>query len=365
MRYLYYCNSTYQLLNVLNLHWHRKNANFENINDYHAELILLNTFEGAEAIYEQINKHNVFDRTILMEKTYNKGNLHSVFSVIDLVSPAFYLKSKHHLEKKDFYNKYDVITTPKYSALIDEIWRLNRNASLDLIEDGMATYQMNMQMEPNSERIKKIRRILSYNNFYEYRHLYLVSEKLYTGADVSKVREIPAFDDVYFEELKMLFSSFNIYSTDKKIYWLSQFLNNQEFNEMVDQLLQILSDYKSDVLFCQHPRNHLENRYLFEETDGKQIWELMILDMADINNKLFISIHSTASFTAKMLYDKEPYIILYYKLGDREVTAVSDEFERSVELFRNSYSNPEKIMIPETIEEFTDCLQRYMTKVCN
>ena len=32
MRYLYYCNSAYQLLTIMNLHWHRKNAGFENIN---------------------------------------------------------------------------------------------------------------------------------------------------------------------------------------------------------------------------------------------------------------------------------------------------------------------------------------------
>ena len=39
-------------------------------------------------------------------------------------------------EKSKIYNHYDVITTPKYSAVVDESWRLNKKAYLDLYEDG-------------------------------------------------------------------------------------------------------------------------------------------------------------------------------------------------------------------------------------
>ena len=50
MRYLYYCNSAYQILTVINLHWHRKHAGFENIDHYEGDLIILNSFEEAEDI---------------------------------------------------------------------------------------------------------------------------------------------------------------------------------------------------------------------------------------------------------------------------------------------------------------------------
>ena len=46
------------LLNTLNLNWHRKNADFEHISDYEADLFLLNSFEGAEEIAEIIKKRN-------------------------------------------------------------------------------------------------------------------------------------------------------------------------------------------------------------------------------------------------------------------------------------------------------------------
>ena len=61
MHYLYYCNSSYQLLNVLNLHWHRQNAGFEQISDYSADLILLNSFPGADEIVEIIKNEQIFN----------------------------------------------------------------------------------------------------------------------------------------------------------------------------------------------------------------------------------------------------------------------------------------------------------------
>ena len=363
MRYLYYCNSTFQILNVLNLNWHRKYAGFEQINDYHGELIVLNTFEGADRIAEIISRSCVFDKVLLLEKAYNKGPLHLLLTAMDIAFPSFYMTNKHGIKKEEICNRYDVITTPKYSVLIDEIWKLNRNACLDLIEDGTASYNLVITLEPNSKRIRQLREAFSYGSFYDYKRLYLVSKKLYSGANPERVVEIPTFDPAYLEQIKTDFSSFSDQYEEKNIYWLSQFLNNEEFNRMVDGVLSSLLPYKDEILFVQHPRKHLENRYSYSETDGKQIWELQMLKMKDINKKLFISIHSTATYTAKMLYGYEPYIILFYKMGDDEVTAVNDDFEDFLKKFRQSYSDPEKIMTPETLEEFKNCVEKYRKAV--
>lgn len=361
MHYLYYCNSSYQLLNVLNLHWHRQNAGFEQIPDYSADLMLLNRFPGADEIVEIIRNENTFKRVILLEKKYNSGVFHAVYTLLDLVFPSFFMKDKHNFKRSEVHNKYDVIVAPKYSFVVDQMWRLNKNADLELIEDGTASYHLAIPFEPDSKRIKKARKLFKNNSFTDYRNMYLVSSALYTGPDPEKVVEIPEFDPDYFLKIKSLFSSFGKYE-EKDIYWLSQFLNNVKFNEMVDEILKNLVPYKDRILFVQHPRKHLDNVYGFDETDGKQIWEIQILNMNDIDNKLFISIHSTAGFSAKMLYDKEPYLIFFYKMGERWVTETSHEFDEFLERFRNSYRNPEKIMVPETMEEFVECVESFINK---
>ena len=52
----------------MNLHWHRKNASFEDVKDYHGDLILLNAFAGAEEIVQILNENHVFDEARVMEK---------------------------------------------------------------------------------------------------------------------------------------------------------------------------------------------------------------------------------------------------------------------------------------------------------
>ena len=89
MRYLYYCNSTYQLLNILNLHYQRQNLGFENIDNYSADLIITNAFSYAEEIYKAIKKQNVFSRIYLLDKPKDNGGVfHTIISASEIISPS-------------------------------------------------------------------------------------------------------------------------------------------------------------------------------------------------------------------------------------------------------------------------------------
>lgn len=364
MRYIYYCNSAYQLLNVLNLNWHRKNAGFEKIDNYEADIIMLNAFDGAAEIVDILNEDHVFEHVILIDKKFNTGPLHSVLTLMDAISPSFYIHSKYGKQLSFVKNHYDVICAPKYSSVISQIWRLNRNAELELYEEGIGSYYLSIPFDSGSRSFSIIGKIRYEKTFYDYKRLYVVNKELYMSDFPERVIEIPAYDNDYLYELKDKFSYFDkLTDKDYSIFWLSQFLNNVEYNIMVDKVLQELLPYKDEVLFVQHPRKYLENRYDFDEANKKQIWELQLLSMKDVNEKLFISIHSTACFSAKMLFDYEPYLILFYKLGSAEVADITDEFEEIVKIFKDSYSDSDKIMIPETMEELKDCLCRYHSEV--
>ena len=363
MRYLYYCNSTYQLLNILNLNYQRRNG-FENIDDYHADLFVQNSFENADNIVGIISELNYFDNVRLINKSVNSGLFHSFATLLDAMSPSYYMKKKHGFSKKEIKDVYDVIVVPKYSVLMDQIYRLNKKAKLHLYEDGIGSYTMTVPLHSQSKRYRKLRNLFTNVDFNNYDRLYLINKSMYQGKDEDKVYEIPKYDMQLLEELENSFSRYlSKQFEDKDIYWLSQFLNNEEFNKMVSEVLECLVPYKEKTLFVQHPRTHLDNIHNFEETDGKQIFELQMLNVKDVDKKLLVSIHSTACFSGKMLFDKEPYIIMFYRLGDREVSYVTDEFEEIVERFKNSYRNPEKVMIPETIEEFRECVRFYLNDI--
>jgi len=365
MRYLYYCNSAYQILTVINLHWHRKYAGFEHLQDYDADLLVLNSFNEAVEIARLVEENKIFNKVMVIGKAFNSGRFHSVKTVMDLIDPSFYLKDKYKIERKDIQNKYSVITAPKYSTVTAAIWRLNRNAKLHILEDGAGTYFGSMRLTPDSKLYRRFYKTLNHGRTFEdYEGIYLNDADLFTGVQSDKTISIPKYDASNLELVKKMFSEFSDCSDvkGKNIYYFAQYLNNKDINVFIDSLLDYMQGYKKNVLYIPHPRHKDEKTYDLDYANKKQIWELKQLNIDDLDEKLLISIHSTACFTPKILFGKEPYILLFYKLCDDKVTTRNDRFDQFIESFRNTYSDKTKIMIPETVDEFKECVRRFAGK---
>lgn len=363
MRYLYYCNSAYQILMILNLHWHRKYAGFENLKDYDADLIILNSFSEAGEIARIIEEKGIFNQVLLIDKAYNSGRFHALNTLFDLVSPAHYLKDKYNISKKDVYNVYTAISVPKYSTVTAAIWRLNKKAALHILEDGVGTYFGSMRLIPDSTLYKRFYKSLNYGRtFNDYERIYLNDASLFTGIKKEKTVSIPKYDQTCLEEVRTMFSDFmDCHDVeDKSIYYFAQFLNNIDINIFIDELLEYLESYREQILYIPHPRHKDEKTYNLDYANKKQIWELKQLNVSDLEKKMLISIHSTACFTPKILFDKEPYVLLFYKLCDDKVTTRNERFDQFIEAFRKNYRNPDKIMIPETLDEFKKSVETFV-----
>lgn len=365
MRYLYYCNSAYQILTVLNLHWHRKYAGFEDIPDYEADLIVLNSFSQASEIAEVVRNTGLFESVILVEKVFNSGRLHALNMLIDLLWPSRYLRNKYGFRSSEIKNRYAAITVPKYSTITSAIWRLNPEARLHILEDGVGTYFGSIRLKPDSRLYRRFYRQLNHGrDFFDYERIYLNDVSLYSGHDSDRVKEIPQYDEGFLKQISTAFADFADISDLKgrNIYYFAQFLNNRDINIFIDSLLEMLEEYEKQIVYVPHPRHKDEKTYPFAYAKDKQIWEIRQPMIDDLDRKLLISIHSTACFTPKILFGREPYILLFYDLCDDEVTTRNEAFDRFVSLFRKTYHDPDRIMIPSSVEEFRDCLNSYLDK---
>lgn len=361
MRYLYYCNSAYQLLTIMNLHWHRKHADFESIDNYEGELLILNSFAGAEDIKNVLVNNNVFDNVRLIQKTFNSGIFHGVYTLLDVLFPSFYLKHQHNISTREIKNRYDVIVIPKYTAILGAILRENKKARLHLFEDGLGSYSLNMDLlTPHSRLQKMVFESGLVRSFKEFEKLYLNVPELYAGPSDIEIVKNPKFDEKYLSDVRLMFKDFYDDRQDKDIYWLSQTLENDKTIRIVEDTLSVLEPYKERVLYCPHPRWPEKVKKNFDYSLDKQIWELKLLQTKDLEGKLLISIHSTACLTPKMLYDKEPYLILFYKMIDDKVTERNDKFDVKINAFINMYRDKSKIMLPSNKEEFIECINKYL-----
>ena len=359
MRYLYYGNSAYQLLNILNLH-HQRQQGFESIPDYEADLILQDSFKEAESLCEIIRERGLFRSVRCTGKKQNTGGLHFLSSLSDIVFPSRYLKKYFGIS--DVKNAYDAIMVPKFMPLIAAIWQLNSKAELHLHEDGAGSYFSYFDLEMRSKSYKTFYKAFNHGkDFYDFKKIYLNEPELYFREDKDRVTAIPPYEESFLNEVKEMFRDYVVkYPESIDVYWLSQNLSSRKGKESFDceEALELLKEYPENVLYCPHPRNP-ENDTIFMGSDPRQIWEMQVLCTSDIENKLIISVHSTACLTPKILFDKEPYVILLYRMVIKHDWKYYAMMEKVVDAFVEKHRDPDKVMRPETIEEYEGCLKRF------
>ena len=83
---------------------------------------------------------------------------------------------------------------------------------------------------------------------------------------------------------------------------------------------------------------------------------MKLLDMDNVEDKLFISNHSISCPVSKLRFNKEPYIIVYYPMIANEVIDSEDQFFKTMNLFCHQHKDLKKIMFPKNIEEFNKFL---------
>lgn len=351
MKYLYYCNSAYQLLNAINLHWQRKHKNFENIEDYDGDVLILNAFDGVEEIQKILIDNKVFNQVGIADRVKSDGRLDVIKGI---VNPNYFLEKSNYNGIKFHKEQYDCLVVAKFSKIPAAIWQLNKNAKLQIYEDGLATYQNNILLNSSSGSYKALYKLFNHDrDFNDYESLYLNKTDVFVGTN-NKLKSIPSFNSDDLNKLSDMFKSLNYEINNKKIYWLGQFIGKELTYKMAD----VLKDYYDEIIYKPHPRFQVDIDGI-DVLKQKQIWELSVLQMSDVSDKCFLTIHSTAVFTPKILFDYESYIIFTYRLLDEYDSSI----DKSVMNFVNSYRNKEKILIPETLEELRLDVEKYLKSV--
>jgi hypothetical protein len=122
---------------------------------------------------------------------------------------------------------------------------------------------------------------------------------------------------------------------------------------IVDGSMKILKS--SSFVYRVHPIEKIENSFYknFCKLDKYQnMWEIECQNSIT-SDHILMSFFSTASFTPKLLYGKEPYLIFLDRLTGYDFLN-SDNLIRGL---KSLYKNPKKIMQPKSVDELFEIIE--------
>ena len=136
------------------------------------------------------------------------------------------------------------------------------------------------------------------------------------------------------------------------------YISEEQLN-LLDQCYDIIVSVggKENTICKPHPRSLFATKASIGQYSGQEIpMEVLYASMEDLDQRILVSFTSSAIFTPKIMFDKEPLVIsLHRMLRETRGSAI---FEGIYQKFKETYSQKERVMAPETFEELKECLMR-------
>ncbi len=358
-KYLFICFSNYAILNSVNLLLNKNNYNNKN-----SDLVVFHRTIDMKELSKNLKNENIF-RNIFDFPFINKKGTFYLLKLF--LFPRYFLNkiSSNYFSKQIIKQTYDVLISQNllYASLFG---RINRNAEIYLIEDGLSSY--------TSRTVNPIKRSIYFqiaNKFIfknsllsKIKKQFLYKPKMYSGSNMN-ILKIPEINQNSYNLYNKLFNykKNKLYELNKLVYLgvpffgLKDLMSNSneatknfdiKCNHILNEITSVVKQNK--FIYRKHPIENInqltcKNNFTFDNIENT--WEIECLN--SITEKhIIISFFSTASFTTKMLFDKEPYLIFLYKaLGVNFFNA-----DKLVNDLKSIYKNPKKVIVLDDINKF-------------
>lgn len=148
---------------------------------------------------------------------------------------------------------------------------------------------------------------------------------------------------------------------DKPVIMFDQYLENSVITENQCKMAEILTKAfgKENFVVKMHPHTMIMPYSENVPTYTARCPFEILMSAVDIENKILVSTISTAAMNPKMILDAEPTIIFTVKfVGYEKTEEEMKELVAIVDRLKAIYRNPEKVIVPENIEEFEQVVNK-------
>ncbi len=362
-KYLFICSTPLQLMTAINLRVS------ELVND-DVTLYILDHSHMYEEMYRKVSSAELFTKVILLKtKSFNRHWLQKYKIARYLIKAIEYLNYERVTAKlvddTTIYDKFWVSFMDRSSWLIFLSYKKrNKNLELNFFEDGMGSYQL-LTVRQNSldEKLSHLLGVKSV--FEEMKALYLYEPSLATNTLYPSI-EVKPLPKICGEDTKELLNK--IFSFDgsdlellknRYIFFDSPFPSDEIHKKQLDIIDFFVEKLGDSFCVKLHPGTRLKDEEHRGYVSNVQTSIEMLCMNSDVSNNVFISVLSTVGVAPKLMFGQEPVIIFLYKIISLDkLNHSGDSFITFIENFTNTYTDPGRIFIPESMEELEEILLR-------
>lgn len=336
------CSTAFHIFNILNM------CTYE-ITFKDTDLLLL---DWGKKVSTQLNIE------------YLKSLFNKVY-IISLPNKRNYIKLIKHLVvgkilKKYVYKKIFVYGTEIYSRLFSLDYYKKDISEIFYFEDGLASYGRVLNIKSKAKKDIGIKILYGKSHMELCSGLFVYEPSCVMNNTLEKkvfpIKKILSKDVFKNLNISSCFVSNPKQNVRKIVFFESWFTDFEKYNKqksLIEMMICRLDVNK--ICIKKHPSdvNNFSIEQRIEVIEDLGNFELYNLEH-DVTNNIFISIISSACLTPKLIYNQEPTIILLYKIfRKKEDWIIPDGV---IQKIRKTYSIPEKVMIPESISEYEECL---------
>lgn len=365
---LFICSTPFQIINAINIA-------LTKLKNEKADIYILDHSPDCYKYFNLLEGEKVFNRVYFLntKDAYICNNVNKLVSILNYGKKAYNALNYKWLERKipnrdTIYDNVFIAFPDLPTQILYYYHKKNNNAVvLSFYEDGAFTYSVfnrkwSWLRKKYSELIFGSYILGDCKKVYSYKPNF-IKNKYHTFEKIA----IPNFNKNNIFLLKLLNKL-----TELDIKTIEQFKYQYVFFQQTFQLDSIKSkqeQFLKTILqtvgrehlgLKLHPRNNESHTMECNLINSITAFEIIEIN-CNINNKVLISLFSTACLNPKILFNEEPYVILLYKLV--KLTDMDENFFNIALDIERSYIDKERFFIPETVDELINILKFIESKI--
>lgn len=333
---------------------------------YKSDIFIMDMIPDSEGYVERIKKENIFNDVILLSRREMWDNSNSRKTMyIEALKGYFKIKKmiRTHMPKIDEYTdvfipcmdipgRYIYCYKKKYKDSI----------KIHIFDEGIGSY---IDYAYSMTKVDYLARrfILGRKTVSEDFDIFLYSPEYYATITKEKkysINRINILNKAYSNIIKRVFRYDKKYDVKNKYIIFDTVRVEEGFKDgglNINNLFSSIVDKKKDVIVKPHPRDafhYIDCGYYSEIGIPFEV----ICYLNDFSDKCLITLHSSACYYPKLLFDQEPQIVFLYNITRPYIGNYFEDELLYMNSLKDIYENPDKVFIPKTIQEFNNGLER-------